>query len=512
MRRRVFFDTDMNWAVVNHLHELLHVAAATLFITTGAFAIWRHRRIHSRLVLSYGAMCSFAAGYAVYVVISHNLPKLGEFWIPWTDFGLVVTFASSFLYLLTVGLFLDVRSRVFRAPLILLGIMALVTLADLLLYAASRRSLMFIPVPREGIGPHQLSLGEGAYSLLLPAEIMPVIFISSFVWGALYLLVHLIRNRSTDILIYIGLSMTAAIIVNESLVALTLYEGVYLLAFTKVFEAIRIHRAISVRSQRQFERQLHEAEKRELERRVQIRTSQLALVNSELEAFAYSISHDLRAPLRHLDGYAGLLESRYRHSLDERGKHYVDTIAGSARHMGELIDDLLQFSRTGQADMHRERINMNQVLRAALTVLKDSFAGRNIDWVIGDLPSVRGDYALLRQVWVNLLENAAKYTEQVKVPRVEIGSREEDEEIVFSVSDNGVGFDMQHASKLFGVFQRLHSQDEFEGTGIGLAIVKRIITRHGGRVWAESRPNEGATFYFSLPKSGPDAGVQGEEP
>jgi light-regulated signal transduction histidine kinase (bacteriophytochrome) len=162
--------------------------------------------------------------------------------------------------------------------------------------------------------------------------------------------------------------------------------------------------------------------------------------------------------------------------------------------------------------MHRERINMNQVLRAALTVLKDSFAGRNIDWVIGDLPSVRGDYALLRQVWVNRLENAAKYTKQVKVPRVEIGSREEDEEIVFSVSDNGVGFDMQHASKLFGVFQRLHSQDEFEGTGIGLAIVKRIITRHGGRVWAESRPNEGATFYFSLPKSGPDAGVQGEEP
>ncbi len=239
----------------------------------------------------------------------------------------------------------------------------------------------------------------------------------------------------------------------------------------------------------------------ELEQRVADRTAQLVVANKELEAFAYSISHDLRAPLRHIDGYVDLLVSRYRDSLDEKGMHYADTIAGSARRMGVLIDELLQFSRTGRTEMRKENMNMNQALQEVLTQLKESYAGRNIEWIIENLPYVRGDFALLRQVWSNLLENAIKYTRSREVARIEVSVREENDEIIFAVADNGVGYDMQYAGKLFGVFQRLHSEEEFEGSGIGLATVQRIINRHGGRVWAEGKVNEGATFYFSLPHS-----------
>jgi PAS domain S-box-containing protein len=237
----------------------------------------------------------------------------------------------------------------------------------------------------------------------------------------------------------------------------------------------------------------------ELEQRVVERTAQLEAANRELEAFCFSVSHDLRAPLRHIDGYADLLVSRCRDGLNDNGLHYVDTIAASARQMGVLIDDLLQFSRTGRAEMRRERLDMNQALQEALTPFKESHAERSIEWVIGELPLVRGDFALLRQVWANLLENAVKYTRKRKVARIEVSAREGSGEIIFVVSDNGVGFDMQYVGKLFGVFQRLHSQEEFEGTGIGLATVQRIITRHGGLVWAEAEPNRGAAFYFTLP-------------
>jgi signal transduction histidine kinase len=238
----------------------------------------------------------------------------------------------------------------------------------------------------------------------------------------------------------------------------------------------------------------------ELEQRVVERTAQMEAANKELAAFSYSVAHDLRAPLRHIDGYVDLLVSRCRDGLTDKGLHYVDTIAASARQMGVLIDDLLQFSRTGRAEMRRESLDMNQALQEALTPLKESYTGRTIEWVIGELPSVRGDYALLRQVWANLLGNAVKFTRPRATARIEVSAREENGEIIFVVSDNGVGFDMQYVGKLFGVFQRLHSQEEFEGTGIGLATVQRIITRHGGRVWAEAELNRGATFYFTLPE------------
>ncbi|MDD2365694.1 MAG: DUF3365 domain-containing protein [Desulfuromonadaceae bacterium] len=237
----------------------------------------------------------------------------------------------------------------------------------------------------------------------------------------------------------------------------------------------------------------------ELEQRVAERTSQLESANKELEAFCYSVSHDLRAPLRHIDGYVDLLISRCRGGLDEKGLHYVDTIASSARQMGILIDDLLQFSRTGRAEMRNEVIDMNQLINEVIEMLDDGSRSPKIEWAIEKLPQVRGDYALIRQVWANLLGNAVKYTRSNETARIEVSSNFENGETVFAVKDNGVGFDMQYVSKLFGVFQRLHSQEQFEGTGIGLATVQRIINRHGGRVWAEGKLNHGAAFYFTLP-------------
>ena len=237
-----------------------------------------------------------------------------------------------------------------------------------------------------------------------------------------------------------------------------------------------------------------------LEQRVTERTIQLEAANKELEAFSYSVSHDLRAPLRHISGFAEMLSKDSKDQLTEKSKHYLKTINTSARNMGILIDDLLSFSRTGRADLKKTNLDMNQLVREAKSQLKVSVVDRNIQWKIANLPEVFGDFNLLRLVWVNLLDNAVKYTRTRENAVIRIDFTKEPEEYIFNIHDNGVGFDMQYASKLFGVFQRLHSSAEFEGTGIGLANVRRIILRHGGRTWADAKLNEGATFYFSLPK------------
>jgi signal transduction histidine kinase len=237
-----------------------------------------------------------------------------------------------------------------------------------------------------------------------------------------------------------------------------------------------------------------------LEQRVSDRTAQLEAANKELEAFAYSVSHDLRAPLRHIDGFMDLLQKKVGTALDDQSLHYMDVISEAAQKMGLLIDDLLSFSRMGRHAMSAQPVALEPLVHNVIRELEPDAAGRDIDWRIGDLPEVSGDAAMLRIVLVNLIANALKFTRPRQQARIEIGSLPgQTSEAVIYVGDNGVGFDMTYADKLFGVFQRVHRADEFEGTGIGLAMVHRIICRHGGRTWAEGKFNQGATFYFSLP-------------
>lgn len=238
----------------------------------------------------------------------------------------------------------------------------------------------------------------------------------------------------------------------------------------------------------------------ELEKRVVQRTAELQTSNKELEAFAYSVSHDLRAPLRHIDGFIKLLEKNSAPKLDENGKRYISYVSQSTRKMGMLIDDLLAFSRMGRTDMNKTAVSMITLIKNVIRELADETEGREVEWVIKDLSEVYADPAMLKLALVNLLSNALKFTRTKPKARIEIGLYEQKpDETVYYIADNGVGFDMEYAGKLFGVFQRLHSEEEFEGTGIGLANVKRIISRHGGTVWAEGRLNEGACFYFSIP-------------
>jgi len=230
------------------------------------------------------------------------------------------------------------------------------------------------------------------------------------------------------------------------------------------------------------------------------RAAELISANKELEAFSYSVSHDLRAPLRHINGYVDLLLSRFYDSLPDKARHYLDNIADSSRQMGTLIDDLLQFSRIGRQETRLVEFDMNTIVHEVLVSIKQDNQERNIEWCIATLPSVYGDKAMFHLVWTNLLSNAVKFTRTREKTIIEINVLDENDVFIFSVHDNGVGFDMQYAQKLFGVFQRLHPIDEFEGTGIGLANVHHIVLRHGGQTWAVGEPDKGATFYFSLPK------------
>ena len=237
----------------------------------------------------------------------------------------------------------------------------------------------------------------------------------------------------------------------------------------------------------------------ELERRVRERTAQLERANKELEAFSYSVSHDLRAPLRHIHGYTEMLARDVGDRLSENGRHFLQTILAASQEMSTLIDDLLAFSRVGRAEMREVRVELDTVVQEALRGLESATSGRNIVWKIPPLPAVQGNPAMLRQVFANLLGNALKYTRPRDPAKIEVGcAGEENGQVILFVRDNGVGFDPCYAGKLFGVFQRLHRADEFEGTGIGLANVRRIIARHGGRTWAEGALNQGATFFFTL--------------
>jgi PAS domain S-box-containing protein len=241
-------------------------------------------------------------------------------------------------------------------------------------------------------------------------------------------------------------------------------------------------------------------EQKRVQEEIARQKTELETANKELEAFSYSVSHDLRAPLRHVDGFVDLLRKQSAEKLDERGQRYLKIIAESARQMGTLIDDLLVFSRMSRSDLRRAKVASESLVHEVRNALQAEVTGR-IVWKMDTLPQVEADAPMLRQVWANLIGNAIKYSRTRDPAEIEIGCNTMEDEFVFFVRDNGVGFDMQYVDKLFGVFQRLHRADEFEGTGIGLANVRRIVSRHGGRTWAEGKIGAGATFYFSLPKT-----------
>jgi len=236
----------------------------------------------------------------------------------------------------------------------------------------------------------------------------------------------------------------------------------------------------------------------DLEQRVNERTAQLEAANKELEAFSYSVSHDLRAPLRAVDGFSQAVLEDYAAQLPEDCARYLRRIRAGAQRMGNLIDDLLTLSRLSRAPLSKREIDTGALVRGVLEDLQSQPNSKRVDVRLGELPPCLCDQALLRQVWINLVSNALKYTQKTESPVVEIGCARQAEENVYFVRDNGAGFDMQYANKLFGVFQRLHRVEDYEGTGVGLAIVQRIIHRHGGRVWAEAKVDQGAAFYFTL--------------
>jgi PAS domain S-box-containing protein len=281
-------------------------------------------------------------------------------------------------------------------------------------------------------------------------------------------------------------------------------EHLYL---SREFQSLRIW-VMDITERKRAERELANY-RQHLEELVAARTADLTkanesldAANKELEAFSYSVSHDLRVPLRAIDGFSRILVEDYADRLDDEGRRLVGVVRESTRKMGRLIDDILAFSRVGRVDMTLASVDMDEVVRATLEELQPAMAGRNLTVDVGRLPQAEGDPVMIARVWNNLLDNAVKFTGRTPEARIDVGGEAAKGELVYHVKDNGAGFDMAYADKLFGVFQRLHGVEEFPGTGIGLAIVKRIVTRHGGRVWAEGKPDEGATFYFALPVRG----------
>lgn len=288
---------------------------------------------------------------------------------------------------------------------------------------------------------------------------------------------------------------------RAGLFTLEMGTAMMIVASIMLFSAL-IWRTGSQLNQFDAERERNRVDMQELNRtlaqRVADRTTELTESNRELEAFAYSVSHDLRAPLRAIDGFSGIVFEEYAAALVPEAQGYLERIRANARKMGCLIDDLLAFSRLGRQIVRSEQIDTSALVRECLDTLRTTHAERDVEIALGDLPDCRGDPIMLSQVWMNLIDNAYKFTAKHGNARIEIGGRVENGESTYTVCDNGAGFDMRYADKLFNVFQRLHGETEFPGTGVGLATVQRVVQRHGGRVWAAAEPGRGATFHFTL--------------
>lgn len=235
-----------------------------------------------------------------------------------------------------------------------------------------------------------------------------------------------------------------------------------------------------------------------MEIRVKERTAELQIANKELETFSYSVSHDLRAPLRYIDGFSKIIHEDYSNILDEQGQHYLQRIRASAQNMGQLIDDLLDLSHIGRQPMKKKLINLETIIKKAYQSLHQEWKDRKVNFIVHSCPSVFADPNLMLIAFMNLLSNALKFTRKRTTAEIEIGCKKKNNQMVFFIKDNGIGFDMKYVDKLFIPFQRLHREEEYEGTGIGLVTVQRIIHRHGGQIWAESQPGSKTTFYFTL--------------
>ncbi|MCG3167840.1 MAG: Adaptive-response sensory-kinase SasA [Bacteroidia bacterium] len=273
-------------------------------------------------------------------------------------------------------------------------------------------------------------------------------------------------------------------------------SGWFELSFQPIPDGIFIL-SIDITERKNIEEQLRQLNL-ELEDKVEQRTAQLAAVNKELEAFSYSVSHDLRAPLRAINGFSDMLINRYQQTLDTEAKRLLGVIKTNALNMGQLIDDLLSFSRTGRKEVQPTLADMQSLIQSVIRELTQNEPYKAAYITIHTLPKALCDMQLMRQVWLNLISNALKYTSKKEKPEIEISAIQNENETTYCIKDNGAGFDMLYADKLFGVFQRLHSPKEFEGNGVGLALVHRIISKHEGKVWAESEPDKGAAFYFTL--------------
>jgi signal transduction histidine kinase len=291
--------------------------------------------------------------------------------------------------------------------------------------------------------------------------------------------------------------------IGEEMAVAVMREGAadYLLKdrITRLAPAVRrALQEVVERSERKAAEREIQALNQNLEARVIERTAELKASNKEMEAFTYSVSHDLRAPLRHIGGFTKILLEKYRPTLPPDAQELLGLIAQGASRMGQMVDEMLKLAHTSRQALQIERTGLSSLVEDVVTLLSPEIEGRQVQWKIGELPFVECDPVLIRQVFQNLIDNALKYSQPRSPAVIEVGHAEiEGEEVIF-VKDNGVGFEMKYADKLFGVFQRLHLQEEFEGTGIGLATVERIVQKHGGRVWAQAELNRGATFYFTL--------------